>query len=106
MAAPSWSSFRSHNYPDRCIRSFAYTLRIDPIFTATGRADAHRVARPGVVVGVDLGIKAGPPVPCPAARAPTAGPDRKRRSAGERPTPPATRSTIGSRTSVPTPCTS
>lgn len=40
LADPSWSSFRSHNHPDRYIRHFNYALRIDPISTATGGVDA------------------------------------------------------------------
>jgi hypothetical protein len=33
-------SFRSVNHPDRYVRHFNYLLRLDPISTATGRADA------------------------------------------------------------------
>ncbi|GHE73547.1 glycoside hydrolase family 43 protein [Streptomyces capitiformicae] len=40
LADSTWSSFQSYNYPDRYIRHYAYELRLDPITTATGRADA------------------------------------------------------------------
>jgi len=40
LADPSWSSFRSYNHPDRYIRHYTYQLRLDPISTAVGRADA------------------------------------------------------------------
>jgi hypothetical protein len=45
LADSTWSSFQSYNHPDRYIRHYAYQLRLDPITTATGRADAtFRVA--------------------------------------------------------------
>lgn len=34
------TSFRSYNFPDRYLRHYNYLLRIDPISTATDRADA------------------------------------------------------------------
>ncbi|MFJ7048437.1 glycoside hydrolase family 43 protein [Streptomyces sp. NPDC101112] len=40
LADSSWSSFQSYNHPDRYIRHYAYYLKLDPITTATGRADA------------------------------------------------------------------
>ncbi|MDU0294168.1 glycoside hydrolase family 43 protein [Saccharothrix longispora] len=40
LADGSWSSFRSHNFPDRYLRHAGYVLRIDPISTASDRADA------------------------------------------------------------------
>ncbi|MGK5692992.1 glycoside hydrolase family 43 protein [Streptomyces sp. URMC 128] len=40
LADPTWSSFQSYNHPDRYIRHYAYYLKLDPITTATGRADA------------------------------------------------------------------
>ena len=40
LADATWSSFRSYNFPDRYIRHSNYQLRIDPIATATERADA------------------------------------------------------------------
>jgi hypothetical protein len=40
LADAAWSSFRSYNFPDRYIRHSNYQLRIDPIATATERADA------------------------------------------------------------------
>ncbi|WP_125775072.1 glycoside hydrolase family 43 protein [Antribacter gilvus] len=40
LASSSWTSYRSSNYPDRYLRHYAYKLRIDPISTATERADA------------------------------------------------------------------
>ncbi|GAQ72742.1 glycoside hydrolase family 43 protein [Streptomyces turgidiscabies] len=40
LADSTWSSFQSYNHPDRYIRHYAYELRLDPITTATGRADA------------------------------------------------------------------
>ncbi|GAA4877286.1 glycoside hydrolase family 43 protein [Kitasatospora terrestris] len=40
LADPTWSSFQSYNFPDRYLRHYAYELRLDPITTTTGRADA------------------------------------------------------------------
>jgi hypothetical protein len=40
LADSTWSSFQSYNHPDRYIRHYAYYLKLDPITTATGRADA------------------------------------------------------------------
>ncbi|MEU3791462.1 glycoside hydrolase family 43 protein [Streptomyces fructofermentans] len=40
LADSSWTSFRSHNYPDRYLRHSGYALRVDPVSTATDRADA------------------------------------------------------------------
>lgn len=40
LANASWSSFRSVNYPTRYLRHSGFALRIDPIGTATDRADA------------------------------------------------------------------
>ncbi|MEV4558202.1 glycoside hydrolase family 43 protein [Kitasatospora sp. NPDC049285] len=40
LADPTWSSFQSYNHPDHYIRHYAYELKLDPITTATGRADA------------------------------------------------------------------
>lgn len=40
LADSAWSSFRSFNVPDRYLRHSGYLLRIDPISTATDRADA------------------------------------------------------------------
>ncbi|SPF06201.1 glycoside hydrolase family 43 protein [Streptomyces sp. MA5143a] len=40
LADSSWSSFQSYNHPDRYIRHYAYYLKLDPITTATARADA------------------------------------------------------------------
>lgn len=40
LANPSWSSFRSVNYPTRYLRHWAFALRVDPVGTATDRADA------------------------------------------------------------------
>jgi non-reducing end alpha-L-arabinofuranosidase len=40
LADGAWASFRSHNFPDRHLRHSGYVLRIDPIGTATDRADA------------------------------------------------------------------
>jgi hypothetical protein len=40
LANSAWTSFRSHNFPDRHVRHANYVLRIDPISTATDRADA------------------------------------------------------------------
>ncbi|SDP22344.1 Alpha-L-arabinofuranosidase B (ABFB) domain-containing protein [Streptomyces sp. cf386] len=40
LADGSWSSFRSYNHPDRYIRHYAYQLKLDPVTTATARADA------------------------------------------------------------------
>ncbi|KQV13388.1 alpha-L-arabinofuranosidase [Kitasatospora sp. Root187] len=40
LADASWTSYRSYKYPTRYIRHYAYELRIDPISTATERADA------------------------------------------------------------------
>jgi hypothetical protein len=47
LADASAASFQSYNYPDRYIRHYSYLLRLDPITTATGRADAtFRVLTP------------------------------------------------------------
>jgi hypothetical protein len=40
LADAAAASFRSVNHPDHYIRHYAYALRLDPITTATGRADA------------------------------------------------------------------
>lgn len=40
LADASAVSFQSYNFPDRYLRHFNYLLRIDPITTAAGRADA------------------------------------------------------------------
>ncbi|GAA4942018.1 glycoside hydrolase family 43 protein [Actinoplanes utahensis] len=40
LADGSWSSFQSYNHPSRYLRHYDYLLRIDPISTATERADA------------------------------------------------------------------
>ncbi|NUT03301.1 MAG: 1,4-beta-xylanase, partial [Hamadaea sp.] len=40
LADSSAASFQSYNFPDRYIRHSDYLLRLDPISTATGRADA------------------------------------------------------------------
>ncbi|MCD0443988.1 glycoside hydrolase family 43 protein [Glycomyces sp. A-F 0318] len=40
LADGAWASFRSHNFPDRYLRHSGYVLRIDPVATATDRADA------------------------------------------------------------------
>ncbi|MET3985245.1 hypothetical protein ABIC27_003122 [Streptomyces sp. PvR034] len=40
LADASWSSFQSYDHPDHYIRHYAYELRLDPVTTATGRADA------------------------------------------------------------------
>ncbi|MFC6091053.1 AbfB domain-containing protein [Saccharothrix lopnurensis] len=40
LADGSRASFRSHNFPDRHLRHANYLLRIDPVSTATDRADA------------------------------------------------------------------
>lgn len=40
LADSSWSSFTSYNYPTRYIRHYDYLLRLDPVSTATERADA------------------------------------------------------------------
>lgn len=40
LADSSWNSFSSYNFPTRYIRHYGYTLRLDPIGTATERADA------------------------------------------------------------------
>ncbi|MEV0567510.1 glycoside hydrolase family 43 protein [Dactylosporangium sp. NPDC050588] len=40
LADASWTSFQSYNFPDRYLRHSNYLLRIDPITTATARADA------------------------------------------------------------------
>ncbi|MEJ2855510.1 MULTISPECIES: glycoside hydrolase family 43 protein [unclassified Saccharothrix] len=40
LADSAASSFQSYNHPDRYLRHYAYQLRLDPITTATGRADA------------------------------------------------------------------
>jgi hypothetical protein len=40
LADSSWSSFQSYNYPTRYLRHYNYLLRVDPISTATERADA------------------------------------------------------------------
>ncbi|MEU4619748.1 glycoside hydrolase family 43 protein [Actinoplanes sp. NPDC023801] len=40
LADASWASFQSYNYPTRYLRHYNYLLRIDPISTATERADA------------------------------------------------------------------
>ena len=40
LADASAVSFQSYNFPDRYLRHANYLLRIDPITTAAGRADA------------------------------------------------------------------
>ncbi|HEX2143922.1 MAG TPA: glycoside hydrolase family 43 protein [Glycomyces sp.] len=40
LADGSWNSFSSYNFPTRYIRHYGYVLRLDPISTATDRADA------------------------------------------------------------------
>ncbi|MGW0705826.1 glycoside hydrolase family 43 protein [Streptomyces sp. NPDC002643] len=40
LADTSWSSFQSYNYPGRYIRHYGFQLRLDPVTTATERADA------------------------------------------------------------------
>jgi hypothetical protein len=40
LADTAWSSFRSLNHPDRYMRHYGFSLRLDPITTAAGRADA------------------------------------------------------------------
>jgi hypothetical protein len=40
LASSSWSSFQSYNHADRYLRHYAYQLRLDPVTTATERADA------------------------------------------------------------------
>jgi hypothetical protein len=40
LADSTWASFRSHNFPTRYIRHSGYVLRIDPVSTASERADA------------------------------------------------------------------
>ncbi|OLF16351.1 glycoside hydrolase family 43 protein [Actinophytocola xanthii] len=40
LADAAWTSFRSHNLPDRHLRHAGYLLRVDPVSTATDRADA------------------------------------------------------------------
>ncbi|WP_026930454.1 glycoside hydrolase family 43 protein [Glycomyces tenuis] len=40
LADGSWSSFRSYNFPDRYLRHYDYRLRLDPVATASDRADA------------------------------------------------------------------
>ncbi|WP_093621945.1 AbfB domain-containing protein [Actinoplanes philippinensis] len=40
LADSSWVSFQSYNYPTRYLRHYDYLLRIDPISTATEKADA------------------------------------------------------------------
>ncbi|WP_335987803.1 family 43 glycosylhydrolase [Glycomyces sp. MUSA5-2] len=40
LADASAASFQSYNFPDRYLRHYDYLLRIDPITTATARADA------------------------------------------------------------------
>ncbi|RKN51302.1 1,4-beta-xylanase [Micromonospora endolithica] len=40
LADASAVSFRSYNFPDRYLRHYDYLLRLDPITSATGRADA------------------------------------------------------------------
>ncbi|GAA1875273.1 glycoside hydrolase family 43 protein [Myceligenerans crystallogenes] len=40
LASSSWTSYRSFNYPDRYLRHYGYLLRVDPVSTATERADA------------------------------------------------------------------
>jgi hypothetical protein len=40
LADAGWTSYRSYKYPTRYIRHYAYELRIDPVSTATERADA------------------------------------------------------------------
>ncbi|MFI6013403.1 glycoside hydrolase family 43 protein [Streptomyces sp. NPDC051243] len=40
LADSGWSSFQSYNHPDRYLRHYGFRLRLDPITTATGRADA------------------------------------------------------------------
>jgi Alpha-L-arabinofuranosidase B (ABFB) domain len=40
LADAGWASFQSYSHSDRYIRHYAYALRLDPITTAVGRADA------------------------------------------------------------------
>ncbi|MDG6102996.1 AbfB domain-containing protein [Dactylosporangium aurantiacum] len=40
LADASWTSFQSYNFPDRYLRHYNYLLRLDPVTTATARADA------------------------------------------------------------------
>ncbi|MCD0443987.1 glycoside hydrolase family 43 protein [Glycomyces sp. A-F 0318] len=40
LANSSWSSFQSYNFTDRYIRHYGYSLRLDPVSTATERSDA------------------------------------------------------------------
>jgi hypothetical protein len=40
LADSAWTSFRSHNVPERYLRHANLALRVDPVSTATDRADA------------------------------------------------------------------